>query len=169
MPTTERTCRVCGQAFEADNREIKRGNAIFCSLGCSSKGRKRKGPSPSKSVEVACSLCGTTFLKRRSTLANSRSGLFFCSRAHKDEAQRIGGIVAIMPPHYGTAIVRDYSFARTEACQRCGYSLHREILQVHHKDRNRANNDPANLVCLCPNCHDGEHFVTRTGRFHSWS
>jgi 5-methylcytosine-specific restriction endonuclease McrA len=42
-------------------------------------------------------------------------------------------------------------------CERCGYSEHPEILGVHHKDRNRHNNDLSNLEVLCPTCHSLEH------------
>ncbi|MGN6312532.1 MAG: HNH endonuclease signature motif containing protein [Rhodanobacteraceae bacterium] len=43
------------------------------------------------------------------------------------------------------------------ACSRCGYSEVKDILVVHHKDRNRTHNDLANLEVLCPNCHSLEH------------
>lgn len=42
-------------------------------------------------------------------------------------------------------------------CQRCGFHMHPEILEVHHMDRDRANNTQQNLEVLCPNCHAIEH------------
>lgn len=42
-------------------------------------------------------------------------------------------------------------------CKQCGANL---PLDVHHKDKNRGNNKPANLVKLCRWCHivaDGRH------------
>jgi 5-methylcytosine-specific restriction endonuclease McrA len=42
-------------------------------------------------------------------------------------------------------------------CERCEYDEMPEILGVHHKDRNRKNNDLSNLEVLCPNCHSLEH------------
>lgn len=39
-------------------------------------------------------------------------------------------------------------------CAECGAS---GDLQVHHKDRDRSNNEPENLVPLCKNCHWDEH------------
>ena len=42
-------------------------------------------------------------------------------------------------------------------CERCSY-IKLEILQVHHKDRNRSNNDLSNLELICPNCHYEEHY-----------
>lgn len=46
-------------------------------------------------------------------------------------------------------------------CERCQYSR-REILQVHHKDRNRNNSDLSNLELICPNCHFEEHFLEKS-------
>lgn len=42
-------------------------------------------------------------------------------------------------------------------CNRCGYNKEPKILGVHHKDRDRNNNDLINLEVLCPNCHSLEH------------
>jgi hypothetical protein len=51
------------------------------------------------------------------------------------------------------------------ACERCGYGEHPGILQLHHIDRNRKNNDRSNVVILCPNCHTVEHYLARDGGF----
>jgi hypothetical protein len=37
-------------------------------------------------------------------------------------------------------------------CAHCGFGVP-SILEVAHIDGNRSNNDAANLVILCPNCH----------------
>ena len=42
-------------------------------------------------------------------------------------------------------------------CERCGFDKSPQILGVHHKDRNRKNNEMINLEVLCPNCHSMEH------------
>lgn len=41
-----------------------------------------------------------------------------------------------------------------DACERCGST---ELLLVHHRDRNRSNNDLENLETLCKRCHQIEH------------
>lgn len=41
-------------------------------------------------------------------------------------------------------------------CNRCSI-LDKEVLIVHHIDRNRNNNDISNLEILCANCHMKEH------------
>lgn len=50
-------------------------------------------------------------------------------------------------------------------CSRCGYDKIPEILQVHHKDHDPRNGDEENLELLCPNCHEEDHYNTKTGRF----
>lgn len=47
---------------------------------------------------------------------------------------------------------------RGKMCERCGYNEFK-ILQVHHVDRNRDNNEIENLELICPNCHSKEHFL----------
>ncbi|MFW6282022.1 MAG: HNH endonuclease [bacterium] len=49
-------------------------------------------------------------------------------------------------------------------CERCGS---KENLLVHHKDRNRENNNLENLEMLCKSCHQKEHMIRdeETGRF----
>jgi hypothetical protein len=39
---------------------------------------------------------------------------------------------------------------RKDVCQECGSPAN---LDVHHKDRNPANDDPSNLATLCESCH----------------
>jgi 5-methylcytosine-specific restriction endonuclease McrA len=51
--------------------------------------------------------------------------------------------------------------ARGGKCERCGYNK-LEILQVHHKDRNRENSNLDNLELLCPNCHFEEHYLEKS-------
>jgi|SRR3989304_1487317 len=46
----------------------------------------------------------------------------------------------------------------TKKCQCCGSTRY---LCVHHKDRERSNNDLDNLEVLCKSCHQKEHDVIR--------
>jgi len=46
-------------------------------------------------------------------------------------------------------------------CEKCGYNK-TEILHVHHKDRDRKNNDLGNLELICPNCHYEEHLLEKS-------
>ncbi|KQL21872.1 hypothetical protein AN957_09995 [Cytobacillus solani] len=69
--------------------------------------------------------------------------------------------------HYRKKALRYYG----DSCNRCGIN---ENLQVHHKDRNRSNNELDNLEVLCYDCHSEEHKnefkrerCPETGRFLS--
>lgn len=71
-----------------------------------------------------------------------------------------------MPAHYGVITRKDdckhyrkIAFnAKPQCCERCGYDSHPAAIIVHHIDRNRMNDDIANLEVLCANCHAIEHW-----------
>ena len=44
----------------------------------------------------------------------------------------------------------------TKKCWVCGYDI---IVLLHHKDRNKENNNKENFVCLCYNCHKLVHSI----------
>jgi len=172
MSTVKMNCLNCHRLFDALLREVRRGNAKFCSRSCSSQYTHKQKQRPENNCK--CALCGKEFYKNKTELKNSRSGLYFCCRAHKDKAQRLGGIREIMPSHYGTGIKGDPHIYRKIAfenhlkqCNHCGFNKHPEILQVHHKDCNSRNNNPNNLEMLCPNCHTWEHYKTCSGLYHT--
>ena len=166
----ERICQnpVCGAVFDAPEKEVRRGNARFCSLSCAAtvNAKERYASRP----KVPCAFCFVEFYPRGNR--KPKHGLFFCCRAHKDAAQRLGGISAIQPSHYGTGTeVRSY---RTTAfrsypprCNRCDFDRYQQILVVHHRDRDRSNNTVENLEILCPNCHAIEHYVVEQGELES--
>lgn len=49
---------------------------------------------------------------------------------------------------------------RDRCCAECGSNRR---LHVHHKDRDKLNNDPANLITLCNSCHSRTHVLERGG------
>ena len=111
--------------------------------------------------EIECAYCGKRLIKSKSKLLCSKTGLYFCCREHKDLAQRIESgerFNELRPLHYGEV----YSNYRLLAfrnypheCAVCGYHDDDDmsLLEVHHIDENRENNDLKNLIVLCPNCH----------------
>ncbi len=161
MKTTKRRCKHCSSKFLASQKEVKRGNAKFCSRRCF--GAFRRVNNIPKEPNVICAYCNKPFYKNESKRKNSKHGVYFCCREHKDKGQGLeSGIPEIQPPHYGeNSGVRSY---RTKAlkhypneCNRCSYSTVPAILVVHHKDLSRSNNSLDNLEILCPNCHALEH------------
>lgn len=126
-------------------------------------------------VEVECAYCGKKMIRERRWNRGNKTNLAFCCKEHKILAQRIGGL--LVPSHYGTAgrtqisedsidinnseqIQADLNSYRLLAlrtypnrCEICGYDKYKEILEVHHIDEDRTNNNLTNLIVLCPNCH----------------
>ena len=164
-----RNCNNCQQEYEAEQRYLDRGQGRFCSRKCSTENRIKN--MPALDLNATCSYCGISFHKSLSKISLSKSGHVFCSREHKDLAQRLGGITDIMPAHFGTAKIPDYREIAKRAypmkCSHCGWDKYPEVLEVNHIDCNRLNNDVSNLEFLCPTCHQVFHFTTKTGKWRS--
>lgn len=156
-------CETCNQNFQAESRELNRGNARFCSLKCSAN-RQRSAPTPN----CTCSTCGADLYRSPSRLRASKSGHQFCNRACKEMAQRIGGIKEIQPPHYGT-VFNDYRVIAKRnlkhECFNCGYDRHIEVLEVHHLNMDHSDNRLDNLAFACPTCHNEIHFLDKSGKW----
>jgi len=172
MKTISQICKECKQNFEAQLREVNRGNAKYCSKKCSKLGVSKellRINSEKNLPNVACSYCNENFYLNNSKKKSSKSGLYFCCREHKDLAQRIEfGLKEIQPQHYldGVNVYRELAFRHyPHQCAKCNYLKYPEILEVHHKDRNRSNNTLENLEIICPTCHDEEHFITKSGKW----
>ncbi len=142
-------CQVCTTIFSKQKRQIK-SNYYTCSRQCLSLAK-------GSAVELACDHCGGAVIKPTSKLSGSKSGKYFCTRECKDIAQTY--MVEIQPDHYGT-VSKDYRAKALRelphVCVRCSFS-NVNALEVHHKDKNRSNNDISNLEILCANCHSIEH------------
>ena len=166
MSYTIKNCLYCQAEFKAPNKEIARGYGKFCSIKCN--GKYKSEHTIKKTSNVICANCDKSFYKSKSRLQNSKSGLFFCCRACKDHAQKIGGLSEIQPPHYGSSNglngYRKLAFDSYEnKCMDCGYNQYIEVLQVHHIDYNHDNNKINNLIILCPTCHYTRHFISKIG------
>lgn len=164
----DRICEFCETPFLADPREVNRGGGRFCSRSCSS--RRQRPPESLKRVTLTCAYCQTTFERRPSKMASSKSGLYFCCREHKDLAQRLGGLPEIQPPHYGTGCGKNDYRERALAhygpqCSECGWDEIEEVLDVHHLDLDRSNNELNNLRVYCPTHHVKWHYLNKSGRF----
>lgn len=107
-----------------------------------------------------CDYCGKEFYRTKSKESNSKSGLHFCCREHKDLAQRLDSgkeFDCMRPNHYGQGVnYRSLALDRQDhKCAICNYDGDGDIslLDVHHIDSDRNNNGIDNLIILCPICH----------------
>lgn len=116
-------------------------------------------------MNVECRYCGKKIHRSPSKIKN-KSGVYFCCRQHKDLAQKnVSNIPEIRPRSFIDGRRINYrELVELKECARCCFNVV-DILIVHHKDRNRSNNDKMNLEVLCPNCHDLEHYSKKDGRF----
>ena len=141
-------CVICNKQIYKRPIEIKRNNGrVFCSAKC-------YGISCRK--EVPCVVCGKMILAGLHKKTCSRS----CSNKH-----RVGIKYKLNRPKdkvksYQSLKIRLLQ-QRGRICERCGYNKY-EILQVHHKDKNRQNNNLINLELICPNCHYEEHLLSKS-------
>jgi hypothetical protein len=146
-----KSCKYCCRDF------IGRLNwahkAVVCSTFCKTETQKVEP------IELSCSWCNNLIYKEKNKLNNSRSGLYFCNRKCKEEAQQIGGLEEIQPEHYkdGSASYSDRAFRYYgEKCCDCGLSF-RPVLSVHHIDGDRKNGKIENLEVVCSLHHDLRH------------
>lgn len=139
-------CVVCAKNIYRRPSEIDRGR-VFCSKICNGVADRKERP---------CVICKKPILAS----ANKKT----CSRSCSNK-NRSGIIYKIGSPKDKVATQRAIKIRllkqRGDECERCGYAK-REILHVHHKDRNKNNNNLTNLELLCPNCHYEEHYLEKS-------
>ena len=141
-------CVVCNKPIYRRPQEIKtNGERVFCSQACFGISCRK---------EIPCLVCGKPILSglnkktcSRSCANTHREGIRYKINRPRDKAQKIRAIKIILLEQRGTK------------CERCSYNK-LEVLQVHHKDRDRDNNKIDNLEIICPNCHFEEHYLEKS-------
>jgi len=158
---TDKPCLNCGGQFTIRMNRVDKRH--YCSHKCRCEAKSKHG-----TTEVSCAYCFKTFSKVNSRLGSgvTKSGLHFCSRLCKDQAQRLGGLKEIQPPHYGTSKTRsgaDHFYRDAEKiCVGC-QETKEYLLSVHHIDGDMANNKDENLEIVCGNCHIKRHLKLTNG------
>lgn len=151
------SCSYCGKEVYKRPSHVEKYNKNYCSIECRNKGN-------SKSIDIPCACCGKIMNRKNHEITASKTGRLFCSKSCsvKISNNERGG--------YGITQYRKQAFGKlVNKCDFCGYNKIIEILQVHHKDRNKNNNSIKNLQILCPNCHSEEHFKMKDGMHHFYS
>lgn len=149
-----RSCLFCQKEFYSPRHAGQK----YCSRTCFHQEYRKNSR-----FETNCAQCGKRVIKSLSKRKNSVHQIFFCSRNCKDLAQSFdGSCPEIRPLHYidGRRTYRERAIRVYGAhCNHCGYNEVDFMLDVHHKDFNRAHNAITNLEVLCVWCHA---LVTRT-------
>ena len=142
-------CENCGKEFLKPKRFLTRNKHHFCSQKCSHNFQQNR-------IKLKCAFCEKEFYRTPSKMIGSKSGIYFCCRKCKDEAQKIGnGFKSIQPSHYGNGTSSDvyqricFEYHPHKCCV-CGEE---NIVAVHHYDSNHNNNEVSNLIPLCPTHH----------------
>ncbi|MFA6273726.1 MAG: HNH endonuclease [Candidatus Paceibacterota bacterium] len=141
-------CKVCKNPIYRRPSQIQRNKGnVFCSITCSGISNRKEKP---------CVICGKLLLSSLNKKTCSRK----CSNKH-----RTGIKYKIGRPNDKANTFRVLKIKllkeRGEKCESCGYKKY-EILQIHHKNRNKKDNRTENLEIRCPNCHYEEHYLEKS-------
>ncbi|MDB5182531.1 MAG: hypothetical protein JWO47_315 [Candidatus Saccharibacteria bacterium] len=142
------SCQFCKANFYAKPSHIKKGWGKYCSKLCQSSSKKTGNM-------IDCFICKKPTYKNLRDQQRSVSSKFFCSKSCQTiwrntqysgdkHSNWTGG-----KSSYRVALLRS---SLKQACGKCTITDKR-VLAVHHKDKNRWNNDLSNLMWLCHNCH----------------
>ena len=142
------SCFICNKSIYRRPSEIEEAKSrVFCSVSC-------YGISCRK--EIPCIVCKKPILAGFHKITCSRS----CANIH-----RTGISYKINQPKSKVksqqAIKIRVLKLRGKNCERCHYNQY-EILQIHHKNRNKNDNNLDNLELICPNCHFKEHYLEKS-------
>jgi hypothetical protein len=138
-------CKICDKSIYRRPFEIKKNKGrVFCSNNCYGIACRKEHP---------CVICGKPILAglhkntcSRVCANKHRTGIKYKLNRPKDKA------------HYNKGLKLRLLKQRGRKCERCSYNKY-QVLQIHHKDRSRENNELENLELICPNCHAEEHLL----------
>lgn len=162
-PRITLTCRQCGNSFDVSPCHADK---VYCSLACC-----RAAVAP---VERSCERCGKSFLVKQSRIAVGKGR--FCSREcfhHHHHGRTYGddryindaGYVMVLRPDCQPGQPKRYILEHRLVMEQILGRRLRSDEHLHHKDRNRQNNDPSNLQILTQSEHARLHASTRGGRW----
>lgn len=134
-------CKICGYEWSISPASIMPNRIQQHSFS---------GCPECKYDEAECCYCHKKFKRLKSQLnKDNKTGKVFCSKECSNHYKN----EKVMKLDDGTAYRRNAFLHYPHKCAICGYCEDERILEVHHLDENRLNNNIKNLVILCPNCH----------------
>lgn len=159
--TIELTCNYCRKVFRRRSGAVKSRlkNEVKPKFYCSLKCVATKGTT----VTIPCANCFTPVTKVQSIVKRSKTGNVFCTRSCSVTWTNKNSKTKENHPNWTdgkSSYRRGRMLTRCALCPETRYYL----LTVHHKDGDRANNEPENLADVCANCHILHHLVVKHGR-----
>jgi len=139
---------------------IEKVKKLFISYDIEFPNLKKNRPRKYETITKICPVCGEKFKTKK----NHEREKIVCSRSCSNTYFRS----AEDNPNWKGVGLRNLRRIKTtiDKCDLCGWDEHPEILEIHHKDRNRENNEIDNILFLCPNCHSWEHYKNKDGPYH---
>ena len=154
MKKVEITCSICSRVFSRLKKQITHSISIGAKAFICSRECQRAYQLTGK--WVSCIVCNKSVYKTRFELTKHKTGNYFCSKScangqhntlrsgsnHPNYINGIGGYRELAFQTYG----------RVCTVFGCGYAIE-QILEVHHRNKNRSDNSKENLDVLCPTHH----------------
>ncbi len=158
------TCKHCNKEFDFTRTTYKANHSRHCDsnpkkqesyklLKIKLAERIDKDFGPLTNYDVTCHTCNTDFIVEERSKSYPRKEKYFCSRSCANSTGGTARAIKHFPDevaHYTTVCYRHHE----KRCIVCGED---NIVSVHHNDHNHKNNDPKNLVPLCPTHHQYIH------------
>ena len=142
------SCAICNKSIYKRPFEIQKNKGrIYCSSICYGVSCRKEKP---------CIICGKLILASANKKTCSRG----CANKHRSGIKYKINSPRDKVKSYKALKIRLMKI-KGKTCERCNYNKF-EILQVHHKNSNRSNNDFDNLELICPNCHFEEHYLEKS-------
>mgnify|MGYP001600280300 FL=1 len=149
-------CLICGAEFYVKPSHQAKGWGKYCSIKC-------RTSSQFKGSTFKCFICKKEIYRSPLAIKKSKSGKYFCSKICQTVWRNT--ILFSGRNHsnwtYGESAYRRIlkSSDKTQICVLCS-TKDKRVLIVHHVNKNRRDNDIANLIWLCCNCHYLVHHFT---------
>ena len=137
------TCVGCGKEFEAQDWRKRKYCSKMCKGLHDKSGQYKKGHMLDKETE-----------QRRIKTIRENPSYGMLGKKHSDETKKKMSESSKKPYNYIDGGYRGK--ISNKKCSMCGESKKRIL--IHHKDKNRRNNDESNLQAVCDKCHSKIHF-----------
>lgn len=134
-------CELCGKKIIRRNSHIKNKKKLFCSRKCKNIWKNEN----TTKIQLNCCQCNKQFSNYQYRVNANKFN--FCSRKCYQEWKLENKFV-----YYKNYRFQAFQYF-DKKCEICGFDKIKGILEVHHIDKNRKNNEKSNLIILCPNCH----------------